>query len=377
VNPRPGSYGSYGSAGALGAFGAAGAAKPQYSYKAPGYGTSYGTSFPGGVGKYGSGLSKKKLGLGVGAGFLGGAALGAAAGVATMSVYHRYWQYKQLLYMHQFGNFNNDYYNNNYLGGRCFGGCPIHSFCQFGFCECQQGFQRRYGRCWRPEDDWRQARISDPFSEVCRDNGDCQRMDMNLICNTNKTIQQGGRCECRQDMRWNTQAGECQLFLDVDCSAITYDTKPSQVVLNAVNATLEKVEAKENSTTTLSTTESTTTTVASTETTSEGGNSTTAVDSSTTTVGTTTLPPPDIKTVQENEKKINETLENSLLSSIDPEKASETEIREAYCRDIDTFSWEFAEPQRYSWNSGTAVHPVMVTLAVPIAALFFIRRHFL
>ena len=25
----------------------AGAAKPQYSYKAPGYGTSYGTSFPG------------------------------------------------------------------------------------------------------------------------------------------------------------------------------------------------------------------------------------------------------------------------------------------------------------------------------------------
>jgi len=210
---------------------------------------------------------------------------------------------------------------------------------------------------------------------------------MNLICNTNKTIQQGGRCECRQDMRWNTQAGECQLFLDVDCSAITYDTKPSQVVLNAVNATLEKVEAKENSTTTLSTTESTTTTtsttesttttVASTETTSEGGNSTTAVDSSTTTVGTTTLPPPDIKTVEENEKKINETLENSLLSSIDPEKASETEIREAYCRDIDTFSWEFAEPQRYRWNSGTAVHPVMVTLTVPIAALFFIRRHFL
>ena len=48
----------------------------------------------------------------------------------------------------------------------------------------------------------------------------------------------------------------------------------------------------------------------------EDGNSTTAVDSSTTTVGTTTLPPPDIKTIQENEKKINETLENSLLSSI-------------------------------------------------------------
>ena len=40
------------------------------------------------------------------------------------------------------------------------------------------------------------------------------------------------------------------------------------------------------------------------------------------------------------------TLENSLLSSIDPETASQTEITEAFCRDVDSFSWEFAEAKR-------------------------------
>ena len=36
------------------------------------------------------GVSKKALGLGIGAGFLGGAALGVAGGMATASVYQRY-----------------------------------------------------------------------------------------------------------------------------------------------------------------------------------------------------------------------------------------------------------------------------------------------
>ena len=42
-----------------------------------------------------SGISKKALGLGVAAGFVGGAALGVAGTMATYSVYHRYqveWQ---------------------------------------------------------------------------------------------------------------------------------------------------------------------------------------------------------------------------------------------------------------------------------------------
>ena len=60
--------------------------------QAPGYGTSWGTSFANGAGQYKSksGFSKKALGLGVGAGFLGGAGLGVAGTLATYSVYHRY-----------------------------------------------------------------------------------------------------------------------------------------------------------------------------------------------------------------------------------------------------------------------------------------------
>ena len=35
---------------------------------------------------------------------------------------------------------------------------------------------------------------------------------MNLICNTNLTVQgDTGKCECRQDMKWNSEAGECQV----------------------------------------------------------------------------------------------------------------------------------------------------------------------
>ena len=87
---------------------------------------------------------------------------------------------------------------------------------------------------------------------------------MNLICNKNLTVQgDTGKCECRQDMRWNEQGGECQvtqyyispdkilklfqLYLDVDCSEITYDSKPSQTVLDAVDrAKKELIGADEN-----------------------------------------------------------------------------------------------------------------------------------
>ena len=48
----------------------------------------------------------------------------------------------------------------------------------------------------------------------------CQKLDMNLICNKNLTVQgDTGKCECRQDMRWNDQSGECQVrevSIDVD-----------------------------------------------------------------------------------------------------------------------------------------------------------------
>lgn len=70
-----------------------GSSKKPYGYKTPGHGTSWGTNFAGGVGQWKpkkQGVSKKMLGLGVGAGFLGGAALGVAGTMASYSVYHKY-----------------------------------------------------------------------------------------------------------------------------------------------------------------------------------------------------------------------------------------------------------------------------------------------
>ena len=59
-----------------------------YGYRTPGYGTSWGTNFAG-AGRYKKGYSGKALGLGVAAGFLGGAALSTMGTMAMYSVYHR------------------------------------------------------------------------------------------------------------------------------------------------------------------------------------------------------------------------------------------------------------------------------------------------
>jgi len=321
-----GSGGSYGSRYGTGGTGLGGSSGG-YSYRSPGYGTNFGTSFPGGVGRYGgNGYSKKALGLGVGAGFIGGAALGVAGTMATYGVYHRYNQYRYMMMSggYGYGGYHGYGYGHHGHGGggnNCYGGCPYAAHCEWGFCECNRGFEKRYGRC---EQDWgnQQGRPAnfDPFVQ-CMDSSSCQKMDMNLICNTNITIQAGGKCECRTDMKWNTQKSECQMYIDVDCSSITYDTKPSPVILEAVNKTLEKI-AESNKTET----------------------ATAELIGETIVNGTD---PEDLKADNETISMApNETLSNSLLTSIDPKEASEAEIKEAFCRDIDSFSFEFAEPQR-------------------------------
>ena len=84
-----------------------------------------------------------------------------------------------------------------------------------------------------------------------------------------------------------------QLFLDVDCSSITYESKPSQTILNAVEKA--KAEISEE--------------------------------------------PSEVGTLDRTESA-NETLANSLLTRIDPKNATADEIKEAFCRDIDSFSFE-------------------------------------
>merc|ERR1711934_1233505 len=49
----------------------------------------------------------------------------------------------------------------------------------------------------------------------------------------------GTTCQCRRDMRWNTKAFECQLFIDVDCKNVTY----SSTVSDQVKAAAETLES--------------------------------------------------------------------------------------------------------------------------------------
>ena len=83
--------------------------------------------------------------------------------------------------------------------------------------------------------------------------------------------------------------------MDVDCSSLTYETKPSQAVLDAAEKAKKKME--ENL------------------------------------LG-------EVIPLGRTEYK-NESLANSILSQIDPKTVTDLELKEAFCRDIDAFSFEF------------------------------------
>ena len=125
--------------------------------------------------------------------------------------------------------------------------------------------------------------------------------------------------------------------MDVDCSSITYETKPSTVVLEAVNKTLDSLE----------------------------GQNTTEINLSDPTK-------PENQTISASP---NATLANSLLSSIDKDKASKEDIKEAFCRDIDSFSWELGKPERqrqtYASSAGRSVGSIvgMVIGIIAVTAL--------
>jgi len=225
-------------------------------------------------------------------------ALSTMGSMAMYSVYHRYNMYMMMMHMNNpmMYGYNRGYYNNYYNSNICRDGCPMNAHCEWGFCECNAGTTRRNGQCVDTalaRNMPARAKDFDPFV-TCSATETCQKMDMNLICNTNLTVQGDmGKCECRRDMKWNADNGECQLFLDVDCSSITYESKPSQTILNAVEKAKAEISAEPSEVGTLDRTES-----------------------------------------------ANETLANSLLTRIDPKNATADEIKEAFCRDIDSFSFE-------------------------------------
>lgn len=170
----------------------------------------------------------------------------------------------------------------------------MNSHCEWGFCECNYGYERRFGRCGRLGAVFvpRPARF-DPFNS-CSTTATCQAVDINMICNTRLTVHTGGKCQCKQDMKWNEAAGECQFFFDVDCSGITYNSAPSSAIMDAVSraqsAGLQSPIPDESS-----------------------GYATPTIE---------------------------ESMGSSLLSQIDRDRASAAELKEAYCRDVDAFSFD-------------------------------------
>merc|ERR1712181_61400 len=100
------------------------------------------------------------------------------------------------------------------------------------------------------------------------------------------------------DTKWNNEAKECQIFVDVDCSTITYETPPSTVVLTAVERAKAELASVANNLTQ--------------------------------------------QTLERTQTK-EESLANSLLTQIDPKTSTPDQIKEAFCRDIDAFSFEFQE----------------------------------
>jgi len=304
-------YSSYKPRYNVGSYSGAGGKK--YGYRAPGYGTNFGTSFGGGVGRYTGSISKKKLGLGVAAGFLGGAALGvgvgAAATLATYSVYHRYHEFRRMLHVNNPLNYqwNDNYYQNYYSQNICLFGCPAYSHCEWGFCECNGGYVKSYGRCvlaGTPRTP-RPANF-EPFNIDCSGSANytqsvadtCAVHDINLVCNTNLTVGDQGKCQCRNDMRWNTEAGECQIYMDVDCSKLSYNSTVAPTVLAAAEKATAEIGANP--------------------------------------VNATAQPTDRTQTKEES-------LATSLLGRIDPKTATKEELTEAFCRDIDAYSLEFQE----------------------------------
>ena len=45
----------------------------------------------------------------------------------------------------------------------------------------------------------------------CSVDNDCKTYDMNMVCKK-------GQCVCRDLMKWNEEALECQVFIDFNCT---------------------------------------------------------------------------------------------------------------------------------------------------------------
>jgi len=188
----------------------------------------------------------------------------------ALDIYEQYITYKQLMGL--MTRDDAEYYAGWNAEHRCIGACPQNSQCTSGFCSCEaKSFQaQKYGRCFPkpslssvgdkdkyrkpyppPRPAWCFCRdrnnkkavcpnfkdseecketvfpnLFDPSSQLCRpgDHGYCIGRDINMICGEKKGVDKYGEeknvCECRKDMKFDTEKMECRLYIDVDCTDV-------------------------------------------------------------------------------------------------------------------------------------------------------------
>ncbi|XP_059093081.1 uncharacterized protein LOC131888283 [Tigriopus californicus] len=338
--------------------------KPNYGGSNSGYGTNYGNNYGGnsygsfGRNNYGGGYyspsgfkqsnglfgtgGKKAFGLGAGAGFIGG----AVAGVGAMAVYHRYQQFKTMMYYKAmmgggyggYGGYGMGYGYSPYgIHGQsilvnahdCVGGCPMQAFCDVGICRCREGYEARFGSCYQNfnsvyntkqnEFNERWQPSFDPYKS-CTEHKECWKVDMNMVCSTNTT-----RCACRDDMRWNLDTGECQVFMDVDCSGV----KPKVMALDSDNPSAITSAPEE---------------------TSSASTSTTSNPSTSSDLSSPVTPTPDLLSNDTldafpdknlTDISVNDTLQDSGLTKININDTSAEDIKAAFCKEIGQITQRF------------------------------------
>jgi hypothetical protein len=109
----------------------------------------------------------------------------------------------------------------------CIGGCPMQAFCDYGVCRCRNGYDARYGSCWKRYEDFEKQNWDErkqpayvPYKS-CSDHQQCRQTDMNMVCK-----QDTQTCQCRDTMKWNDEALECQVFMDVNCTDVSTVESP-------------------------------------------------------------------------------------------------------------------------------------------------------
>ena len=94
----------------------------------------------------------------------------------------------------------------------------FQAFWDYGICRCLANRIPRYGRCVKLGDLQINYIANRTEPQNCFVSYHCETYDMNMVCKKNK-------CVCRDLMKWNEEALECQVFIDFNCTGVTvYDS---------------------------------------------------------------------------------------------------------------------------------------------------------